>query len=137
MTTMNVVQCMKYILDRDFKDKINWDEPILFQVDSEELDHISQSLLNIARCGIFDIGDAPSSPEETCYKYTIHALQTFEEFAGKNNVEDDMVSEDYDDFVLNKLNETMNSSAVNIDKIDDLKKAIVKRRKELFKIKSK
>lgn len=131
---MNVVQCMQYIINRDFKDKINWDEPILFQVDSEELDHISQSLLNIARCGRFDIGDVSSSPEETCYKYTIHALQTFEEFCGKKDLDNkDMVAEDYEDFVLIKLNETMNSETVNLDKIDDLKQAIIKRRKDLFK----
>lgn len=135
MATMNVVQCMKYILDRDFKGKINWDEPVLLQVDSEELDHISQSLLNIARCGIFDIGEVSSSPEETCYKYTIHALQTFEEFTGKDHA-DGMVPEDYNDFVLSKLSETMNSSTVNVDKIDELKKAIENRRKDLFKLKS-
>jgi hypothetical protein len=133
MVTMNIVQCMQYIIDRDFKDKINWDEPVLFQVDSEEIDHISQSLLNIARCGIFDIGDVTHSPEETCYKYTIHALQTFEEFCGKKDL--DMVAEDHEDFVLIKLNETMNSETVNLDKIDDLKQAILKRRKDLFKLK--
>ena len=44
-----------------------------------------------------------------------------------------MVAEDYEDFVLIKLNETMNSETVNLDKIDDLKQAIIKRRKDLFK----
>jgi hypothetical protein len=133
---MSISQCIKYIIERDFNNKIDWNEPILFQVDSEEIDHISESLLNIARCGKFDIGDAKCSPEDACYKYTIHALQHFDEFAGKKNREmDEMVPEDYDDFVLMKLTETANASLTEADKADDLNKAILKRRKDLFRYK--